>query len=46
MKVKANVLDRQYQRYQKEYKDAAIRVLESGWYILGEVGLNRNFRII
>lgn len=38
MKVKANVLDRQYQRYQKEYKDAAIRVLESGWYILGEFG--------
>lgn len=29
------VLDRQYQRYKKEYDTAAIAVLESGWYILG-----------
>lgn len=29
-------LDRQYRRYADEYKKAAIRVLESGHYILGE----------
>lgn len=35
MQVKCNVLDRQYQMHKKEYDEAAIRVLESGWYILG-----------
>lgn len=29
-------LDRQYQRYQEEYKAAAIRALDSAWYILGQ----------
>lgn len=28
-------LDRQYQMYENEYNAAAIRVLKSGWYILG-----------
>lgn len=36
MEIKCNVLDRQYQKYAEEYKKAAIGVLESGWYILGE----------
>ena len=35
MNVKCNVLDRQYKMYQKEYDEAALRVLRSGWYILG-----------
>lgn len=35
MEVKCNVLDRQYKRYSNEYNSAALRVLESGWYILG-----------
>ena len=35
MRIKNMVLDRQYQRYKKEYDTAAIAVLESGWYILG-----------
>ena len=35
MEIKCNVLDRQYQLYKKEYDAAALRVLESGWYILG-----------
>ena len=29
-------LDRQYQMFAEEYKQAAIRVLDSGWYILGK----------
>jgi len=33
--VEFNVLDRQYQRYAAEYQAAALRVLGSGWYILG-----------
>ncbi len=36
MTIKATVLDRQYKRYEEEYKQAAIQALESGWYILGE----------
>ena len=28
-------LDRQYEKYADEYKQAAVRVLDSGWYILG-----------
>lgn len=35
MQVKCNVLDRQFQMHQKEYEDAALRVLRSGWYVLG-----------
>ena len=34
--IKCNVLDRQYQRYAGEYKQAALNVLESGWYVLGK----------
>lgn len=36
MEIKCNILDRQYQKHAEEYKRAAIGVLESGWYILGE----------
>lgn len=36
MQIKANDLERQYYRYENEYKKAAIKVLESGWYILGK----------
>lgn len=36
MNVEFNVLDRQYNRYQNEYDEAAIRVLQSGWYVLGK----------
>lgn len=35
MQIKANVLDRQYRRYEEEYKREIIQALESGWYILG-----------
>lgn len=35
MQVKCNVLDRQFQMYQSEYEEAALRVLRSGWYVLG-----------
>lgn len=35
MQVKCNVLDRQFQMYQREYEEAALRVLRSGWYVLG-----------
>lgn len=35
MEIKANVLDIQYRRYENEYKEVAVKVLESGWYILG-----------
>lgn len=39
MQIKCNVLDRQFQMYQAEYEEAALRVLRSGWYVLGnEVG--------
>lgn len=36
MQVKCNVLDRQYKMYEKEYDEATLRVLKSGWYILGQ----------
>lgn len=36
MKIEFNLLDRQYAMYADEYKQAALRVLESGWYILGK----------
>lgn len=29
-------LDRQYQMFAEEYKQAALRVLDSGWYVLGK----------
>lgn len=35
MKVKCNVLNRQFFQYQQEYEEAALRVLRSGWYVLG-----------
>lgn len=35
MNIEFNVLDRQYRMFADEYKKAAYRVLESGWYILG-----------
>lgn len=35
MQIKCNVLDRQFQMYSQEYEEAALRVLRSGWYILG-----------
>lgn len=35
MQIKCNVLDRQFQMYQPEYEQAALRVLRSGWYVLG-----------
>jgi dTDP-4-amino-4,6-dideoxygalactose transaminase len=36
MKVNFNVLDRQYKKYETEYEEKALKVLRSGWYILGE----------
>ncbi|MBO5144125.1 MAG: DegT/DnrJ/EryC1/StrS family aminotransferase [Lachnospiraceae bacterium] len=36
MQIKCNVLDRQFQMYQREYEEAALRVLRSGWYVLGK----------
>lgn len=36
MIVKAAVLDRQFFAHQQEYEEAALRVLRSGWYILGQ----------
>ena len=36
MKVQTNRLDRGFYKYQKEFEDAALKVLRSGWYIMGE----------
>lgn len=36
MQVKCNVLNRQFEMYQQEYEEAALRVLRSGWYVLGK----------
>lgn len=36
MQIKCNVLDRQFQMYQEEYEAAALKVLRSGWYVLGK----------
>lgn len=36
MNIKCNVLDRQFEQYKEEYEEAALRVLRSGWYILGK----------
>jgi dTDP-4-amino-4,6-dideoxygalactose transaminase len=38
--IEFNVLDRHYKLYADEYNEAAVRVLESAWYILGKE-LNR-----
>lgn len=35
MKVEYTVLKRNFRLYQSEYEEAALRVLRSGWYILG-----------
>lgn len=35
MQIKCNVLDRQFQMHQKEYEEAALKALRSGWYVLG-----------
>lgn len=35
MKVNFSVLKAQYELYQEEYEAAALRVLRSGWYVLG-----------
>ncbi|MBE6096682.1 MAG: DegT/DnrJ/EryC1/StrS family aminotransferase [Schwartzia succinivorans] len=35
MKIDLAVLDRQFKLHQTEYEEAALRVLRSGWYILG-----------
>lgn len=35
MQIKCNVLDRQFKKHQNEYEEAALRVLRSGWYVLG-----------
>ena len=37
-KVNFNQLDRGYLKYKNEYDRAAINVLESGWYVMGEQG--------
>ena len=34
--IQFNVLDRQYNLFAEEYNQAAIRVLQSSWYILGQ----------
>ena len=36
MEIKANVLDRQFFKYQDEYEKKALEVLRNGWYILGK----------
>jgi dTDP-4-amino-4,6-dideoxygalactose transaminase len=43
--VSANRLDRSFQLQQQEYEDSVLRVLRSGWYILGEEvsGFEREF---
>ena len=35
MKITANRLDRGFERYQEEFEEAALKVLRSGWYVLG-----------
>ncbi|MBQ3431762.1 MAG: DegT/DnrJ/EryC1/StrS family aminotransferase [Clostridia bacterium] len=35
MEIFANRLDRAYRLHQSEYEEAALRVLRSGWYVLG-----------
>ncbi|MBQ6461087.1 DegT/DnrJ/EryC1/StrS family aminotransferase [Candidatus Saccharibacteria bacterium] len=35
MKIQFNVLDRQYQKFQKEYDKAVLKTLRGGFYVLG-----------
>lgn len=35
MKIDLSILDRQFELYKQEYENAALRVLRSGWYVLG-----------
>ena len=35
MNIGLNILGRQFKLYQSEYEESALRVLRSGWYILG-----------
>ena len=34
--IMTNRLDRGFERYQDEFEAAALRVLRSGWYIMGK----------
>ena len=36
MNISANRMDRGFEKHQKEYEAAALKVLRSGWYVLGE----------
>ena len=36
MEIQTNRLDRGFYRYQDEFENAALRVLRSGWYIMGK----------
>ena len=36
MNINFAELSRQYKKYQAEYEEVALRVLRSGWYILGK----------
>ncbi len=36
MEVQTNRLDRGFYKYQQEFENAALRVLRSGWYIMGK----------
>ena len=40
MKIDLAILGRQFEIYKTEYEKAALRVLNSGWYILGKEGEN------
>ena len=35
MKIDLSILDRQFELYKQEYENAVLRVLRSGWYVLG-----------
>ncbi len=36
MRIMPNRMDRGFYKYQKEFEDKALKVLRSGWYVLGE----------
>ncbi|MCI8377469.1 MAG: DegT/DnrJ/EryC1/StrS family aminotransferase [Lachnospiraceae bacterium] len=36
MEIQCNRLDRGFELYKKEFKEKAVQVLESGWYVLGK----------
>ena len=36
MQIMPNRMDREFYKHQKEYEEAALQVLRSGWYVLGE----------